>query len=233
MFVRFIFILIFFIFILKRYLVERKLLNLYQNNEILNVNQIYYIFLNENKNFLNQYLVYSHLKNLGYVIKKHSINNYNFILSSSINENENKFRNWFKMDSFFKNKEKEKEEENNIVDKEKEIKNVENCLIFNKFKENEKINLYSISKLFKLNQTLMEEEEEEEEEEMKLKIIFDIFKGGGTRNQKENPIYCLIIQNCLNKFPNIREIKRIKNELNNINILFSILDGSTIQLFLI
>ena len=189
---------------------------------------------------MNQYLVYSHLKNLGYVIKKHSINNYNFIPLSSINENENenenenKFRNWFKMDSFFKNKEKEKEEEeNNLVDnidKEKEIKNVENSLIFNKFKENEKINLYSISKLFKLNQTLMEEEEEKE---MKLKIIFDIFKGGGTRNQKENPIYCLIIQNCLNKFPNIREIKRIKNELNNINILFSILDGSTIQLFLI
>eukprot|EP01080_Neovahlkampfia_damariscottae_P011488 gene11488-4652_t len=204
------------------YLVERKLLNMYYQNNLMTLEQIYSNFFKENKNFLNEYLVYSHLKNLGYIIKRHSKDNY---FKKKIENKHQTYREWYKRIDYLNQNMNNVYQYNNSSSSSSILSS---SLIFKTFKENEKINLNSISKLFELNK-----KEEKEEEEEELNITFDIFKSGGTRNQKNEPIYCLIIQNCLNTFPKIKEIKRIKKELNNTNILFTILDGSTVQLFLI
>jgi hypothetical protein len=176
---------------------ERKMLSLTRDSEVLKLNQMYELFLSDPK-FLDHYLVYSHLKNLGFVIKRHSDENFEIKIKK---QETKKCRGWYEKVEYFQEKKKKNVPTLNSVSL--------NPPTF-------------IKQPIEMNDRLFDQEEE-------LKIIFNVFKKGSTRNQKELPIFSIVIQHCSNKFPSIHSIKNLKRKYNE--IYFAILDGTSIQLY--
>jgi hypothetical protein len=174
---------------------ERKMLILTCENETLKFNQLYELFLSD-PNFLDLYLVYSHLKNLGFVIKRHNEENFEIKIKKV-----KKYRGWFDKVDYFQEKKKKNVPTLNSIS----------------------LNPSPLIKYpIEMNDRLFDQEEE-------LKITFNVFKKGSTRNQKELPIFSVVIQHCSDKFPSIHSIKNLKKKYNE--IYFAIMEGTSIQLY--